>query len=211
MRDVERYSKTAIFQHWWIVACSLLLGLTGLFLFLSWVSPASWWGVSRLVHRISAVGFVAIPVIYMTTHPKATMEWVKEAFSWGADDIGWLQAAPAYYFGGDEENMPPQDRSNTGQKLWMLVVVITALCFVVTGFFMWFLKGIISPGVFQAMIIFHDIAFVAGGAMLLVHVMLPAFHPRFSESLRSMVTGKVSEGYAKSHHSKWYDRITAKT
>ena len=62
MQEVERYRGRAIFQHWWIVACSILLGLTGLFLFLSWFSPASWWGISRLVHRIAAVGFVGIPV-----------------------------------------------------------------------------------------------------------------------------------------------------
>ena len=209
MQEVERYRGRAIFQHWWIVACSILLGLTGLFLFLSWFSPASWWGISRLVHRIAAVGFVGIPVIYIMLNPKATWGWIKEAFTWNRDDLGWLQAAPVYYFGGDESSMPAQDRSNTGQKLWMVVVIITGLMFVVSGFFMWFLKGVVSPGVFQGMVIIHDVAFIVGGAMLLVHIALGAFHPRFSEALRSMVTGKVSKEYAKSHHGKWYDRIAA--
>lgn len=209
MQEVERYSKRAIFHHWWIVACSMLLGLTGLFLFLSWFSPASWWGISRLVHRIAAVGFVAVPVIYTFMNPRATWEWIKEAFTWNKDDVGWLQAAPIYYFGGDESGMPPQDRSNTGQKLWMVVVIITSIVFVITGFFMWFLKAVISPGTYQVMLLLHDVAFIVAGSMLLVHVALGAFHPMFPEALRSMITGKVTADYAKSHHGKWYDRILA--
>ena len=41
---------------------------------------------------------------------------VKQAFTWGAEDIGWLKAAPSYYFLGDESAMPPQGSMNTGQK-----------------------------------------------------------------------------------------------
>lgn len=209
MQDVERFRKRAIFQHWWIVACSVLLGLTGLFLFLSWVSPAAWWGWSRLVHRIAAVGFVGVPVIYFLLNPKSSWEWIKEAFTWNTDDLGWLQAAPSYYFGGPEEDMPPQDRSNTGQKLWMLVAIVTGVVFVITGFIMWFFKGSVAPGVLQAMVLIHDIAFIAGGTMLLVHIALAAFHPRMSEAMRSMTSGKATVDYVKSHHGKWYDRVTA--
>lgn len=37
---------------------------------------------------------------------------------------------------------------------------------------------------------------------------LGTIHPRMSESLRSMITGKVSEEYAKSHYGKWYEEIS---
>lgn len=208
MKEIERYRKRAIFHHWWIVACSLLLAITGLFLFLSWFGPAAWWGYSRLAHRIAAVGFVAVPVIYALLNPKSTWAWIKEAFTWGKEDLGWLKAAPTYYFGSDIVPMPPQDRSNTGQKLWMLVVIVTSVIFVVSGALMWFFKGIVPAGVFQWAVFAHDVAFITAGAMLLVHVALGAFHPRFSEALRSMITGKVSEEYAKSHHEKWYEKIS---
>jgi len=209
MNEIERYSKRAIAQHWWIVACSILLAITGLFLFLSWFGPAAWWGYSRVVHRVAAVGFVAIPVLYALLHPKTTFHWIKEAFTWGKDDLGWLQAAPTYYFGSDLIPMPPQERSNTGQKLWMTVAILTSLIFVVSGGLMWFGKGLVPVGVFQWAVFAHDVAFITAGAMLLVHVALGSFHPRFSEALRSMITGKVSADYAKSHHGKWYDRITS--
>jgi formate dehydrogenase subunit gamma len=208
MQEVERYSKRAIVQHWWIVACSILLAITGLFLFISWFGPAAWWGYSRLVHRIAAVGFVAVPVLYMILNPKSTIEWVKEAFTWGKADFGWLKAAPTYYFGFDIIPMPPQERSNTGQKMWVLVVIVTSVIFVVSGGIMWFGKGLVSTGVFQWSVFAHDAAFVIAGAMFLVHIALGTFHPRFSEALRSMISGKVSVHYAQSHHGKWYDRIS---
>jgi len=44
--------------------------------------------------------------------------------------------------------------------------------------------------------------------MLIVHAVLGALHPRMSESLRSMITGKVSRSYAKSHYGKWYEEIS---
>jgi len=200
MQDIERFRKRAIFQHWWI---------TGLSLFLDWLGPLAWWGYGRLVHRIAAAGFVAVPVIYFLTNPRTTLEWIKEAFTWNTDDLGWVKAAPGYYFGGPQEKMPPQDRSNTGQKLWMLCVIVTGAIFIVTGFVMWFFKGDVSQGALSAMIILHDIAFIAWGAMLMVHIALAAFHPRMSEAMRSMTTGKSTVDYAKSHHGKWYDRVAA--
>jgi formate dehydrogenase subunit gamma len=208
MQEVERYSKRAIVQHWWIVACSILLAITGLFLFISWFGPAAWWGYSRLVHRIAAVGFVAVPVLYMILNPKSTLEWVKEAFTWGKADLGWLKSAPTYYFGFDIIPMPPQERSNTGQKMWVLVVIVTSVIFVVSGGIMWFGKGLVSTGVFQWSVFAHDAAFVIAGAMFLVHIILGTIHPRFSEALRSIIGGKVSVHYAQSHHGKWYDRIS---
>ena len=208
MQEIERYRKRARIQHWLIVVCAFLLGLTGLFLFLSWFGPAAWWGYSRLVHRIAAAGFVAMPVLYALLNPKSTWAWIKEAFTWNKDDLGWLRAAPTYYFGSDIIPMPPQERSNTGQKMWMLVVIVTGVIFVVSGGIMWFGKGLVPTGVFQWSVFAHDVAFITAGAMLLVHIVLGSVHPRFSEALHSMVSGKVSVHYAKSHHGKWYDRIT---
>jgi formate dehydrogenase subunit gamma len=208
MKEIVRYRRRAIIHHWLIVACALLLGITGLFLFVDWFGPAAIGGYSRLIHRIGAVGFVAIPLIYSVLNPRSTLEWIKEAFTWNRDDLGWLKAAPTYYFGLDIVPMPPQDRSNTGQKLWMLVVIITGVIFVVSGGIMWFGKSYVPVGVFQWAIYAHDVAFILAGAMLLVHIALGSLHPRFSEALRSMITGKVSVDYAKSHHEKWYKRIS---
>ena len=122
--------------------------------------------------------------------------------------MGWLMAAPSYYFGGPEENMPPQGHVNSGQKLWQFIVLFTGALFVASGLIMLFLKNIVAPQVFQWAVIAHDVAFILAFLMLLVHVYLGVIHPRMTESLRSMWDGKISKSYARNHYGKWYDEIS---
>ena len=157
---------------------------------------------------MASVIFVVAPLIYMVTNWKATWRGVKEAFSWGTEDIDWLKAAPRYYFLSDEKTMPPQKHMNTGQKLWWLMVIISGLVFVITGLIMWAFKTTAPAGLLQWMVLVHDIAFIATGCMLFVHIYLSLFHPLMTEARASMTRGKVSVKYAKSHHGKWYERIS---
>ena len=138
------------------------------------------------------------------------MSWrfIKETLTWGKDDIKWLQLAPDYYFGGYDSKMIPQGHVNTGQKMWEFITLSTGILFVITGLLMWFLKDTLTPGVFQWMVVIHDFAFILAFLMLLVHIYTGSLHPRMKESLRSMLDGKVSKNYARSHYSKWYDEIS---
>ena len=138
---------------------------------------------------------------------------IKEAFKWGVDDLNWLQAAPRYYFLGDESAMPPQSEMNTGQKLWFFMLLIFSPIFIITGVFMWFLKGIVPQEVFQLCVFIHDVAFIATFLMFLVHVYLGVIHPLMRQhggAFGSMVDGTVSAEYAKSHHDKWYRKVSKK-
>ena len=209
MQEVERFRLSTRFLHWAVTVSALVLALTGILL---WVPP---WGVatmdgwSRLVHRIAAVVFMAGPLLYALFNWKMSWSFVKEAFTWGKEDLDWLEVAPDYYFGGEESKMPPQEHINTGQKLYQLIAIVCSVAFFVTGVLMWFFRDMLGPGVFRWAVIAHDVAFILGGAMLLLHVYLGAIHPRMTESLRSMITGKATVEYAKSHHGKWYERVTA--
>ena len=91
--------------------------------------------------------------------------------------------------------------------MWEFITLATGILFVVSGIFMWFLKDTLAPGVFQWMVIVHDVAFVLAFLMLLVHIYTGSLHPRMTESLRSMWNGKVSKKYAQSHYRKWYDEV----
>ena len=105
---VERYRKPTRILHWVHAGAFVVLFLTGLILFipqLGILAQDSW---SRVIHRIAAVVFIVAPLIYIPMNLKATMKGIKEAFTWGTEDIGWLQAAPRYYMLSDEEAMPPQ-------------------------------------------------------------------------------------------------------
>jgi formate dehydrogenase subunit gamma len=206
--EVERFSAGARWFHWTVTITALVLAITGLFLYVPAFGSLAEHSYSRIIHRVAAVILVAAPLLFFLSRPKRALTFVKHIFTWGKDDIEWLKAAPDYYFGGDEKKMPPQGEMNSGQKLWAVVAFLSVIGFIVTGALMWFAKNSIPPELFLWATIIHDLCFIVAGAMILVHLYLGAIHPRMTESLKSMLKGKVSEKYAKSHHGKWYAEIS---
>ena len=211
-QEVERYRTPTRILHWIHAGAFTLLFFTGLILFipqLGFLAQDSW---TRVIHRIAAAVFVIAPLIYIPLNWKSSWKGIKEAFSWGADDIGWLMAAPRYYFLSDEKAMPPQDHMNTGQKMWWLMVIVFGIVFVISGIIMWAFKTVAPAALLGWMVLLHDVAFIATGCMFFVHIYLSVFHPLMrptrTGAWSSMARGKVSVDYAKSHHAKWYDKIT---
>ena len=205
--QVERYSRPVRILHWVNAVAWIVLFITGFFFFVPQFGAAAAGGVSGLLHRIAAVLMVGWAVLYFFGSPKAALRGIGEAFKWGADDIKWLKAAPAYYMLGEEEKMPPQDHMNTGQKLWWLFVIGAGGLMIITGALMWFFKGIISADAFMWSAFFHDVGFIALLSFALVHVYLSVFHPKVRGVFWSMWRGTVSARYAESHHKKWYDKV----
>ena len=210
-QEVERYRKPTRILHWVNVGAFTVLFLTGLVLFVPPLGFLAQGGWTRLLHRIAAVIFIVAPLIYVPLNWKATLSGIKDAFTWGAEDIGWLVAAPRYYFLCDEECMPPQEHMNTGQKMWWLMVIVFGIVFVITGLIMWVFKEIAPTALLQWMVLIHDVSFIATGSMFFLHVYLSVVHPLMrplrTGAWSSMARGKVSVEYARSHHAKWYNRI----
>ena len=205
---VEKYRLAIRILHWVHTGAFVLLFLTGLVLFipaLGFLAEDSW---TRVIHRIGAAIFIVAPVIYIILSPRAVIRGIKQAFTWGADDLGWLMAAPRYYFLGDEKSMPPQGSMNTGQKMWWFMVLVFGGLFVLTGLIMWFGKTSAPESVLRWMVFIHDVAFIVTGAMFFVHIYLAVFHPLMNEAWASMTGGKISVHYAKAHHSKWYEEVS---
>ena len=206
--EVEKYRKPTRILHWIHGGAFVLLFLTGLVLFipqLGFLAQDSW---TRVIHRICAVVFVIVPLIYLFTNWKASCKGIKDAFTWDKADIGWLKAAPRYYFMGDEKGMPPQGHMNTGQKMWWFIVIVFGILFVLTGIIMWFFKASAPAALLQWMVFIHDISFIVTGAMFLVHIFLGVIHPLMTESWNAIWHGTVSAEYAKAHHGKWYSEIS---
>jgi formate dehydrogenase subunit gamma len=207
-QEVEKYSKPTRVLHWVHLVSFCILFLTGLVLFIPQLGFLAQDSVTRVIHRIFATIFIIAPLIYIPMNWQATRRGIKEAFSWGASDIGWLKAAPRYYFSGDEKGMPPQGSMNTGQRLWWLIVLFSGVIFTITGLIMWFAKTSAPAAVLQWMVFIHDIAFILAGTMLLVHIYLGIFHPLMTEAWKAIYKGTVSAEYAKKHHAKWYEEVT---
>jgi formate dehydrogenase subunit gamma len=206
-QEVEKYSKPTRILHWVHLISFCILFLTGLVLFIPQLGFLAQDSVTRVIHRIGAAIFIIAPLIYIPMNWQATKRGIKEAFSWGASDIGWLKAAPRYYFSGNEKGMPPQGSMNTGQRLWWLIVLVSGAIFTITGLIMWFAKTSAPAAVLQWMVFIHDIAFILAGTMLLLHIYLGIFHPLMTEAWKAIYKGTVSAEYAKKHHAKWYEEV----
>jgi len=206
MVDLVKYRKPVRILHWVNAVAFVVLFLTGLILFIPGLSFLATDGWTRLIHRIGAVVFIIGPLLYLVINPKGTTAGLKKAFAWGSEDKGWLQAAPRYYFLGDEAGMPPQGEMNTGQKLWWLITIVFGGVFVLTGLVMWFAPS--PPALLQWMVLIHDVAFIFTGSMFLLHLYLGVLHPMMTEAWRAMTTGRVSANYARTHHGRWYEEMT---
>jgi formate dehydrogenase subunit gamma len=193
--------------HWVHVACFIPLALTGYVLFAPWLQPLAQGEAGqflRILHRVTAVFFGLVPIVYTILQPRRMLMNLREFLTFGKDDAEWLKAAVPYYLAGKHEAMPPQPRFNTGERLNAVVMVLGTLTFGITGLSMWFLKDIMPVQLFRLMTIVHDLAFIATFVMFIVHFYLAVVHPLMWQSLISMRFGYVSESYAREHHAKWY-------
>ncbi len=207
-QQIVRYRTPTRILHWVHAASFLVLFITGLIIFIPGLAQAltydSW---TRIIHRAAAVLFIVAPLVYIPLNPKSSLKGIKEAFTWGQEDMEWLRAAPRYYFLADEKAMPPQGHMNTGQKMWWFMVIFFSIIFVITGFIMWVFKESAPYAALQWAVFAHDVSFIATGTMFFLHIYLGVVHPLMRGSWASMARGKVNAEYARSHYRKWYDEV----
>lgn len=202
---VKRYNRTDMIMHWTVALGFILALLTGYAVFFEGsskllVNEAGY--VIRLIHRIGGVMFIVAPLLYFIFSKKRF--GFLRAFKWNKSDLGWLISAPKHYFvgGGD---MPPQEKYNTGQKLFYLFAVIFGFLLAVTGIILWF--NWFTPTIGLVMLFIHDLSAVLLTLFFFVHVYLVAFHPNERTSFNAMTTGYMDREYAKNHHEIWYNEV----
>jgi formate dehydrogenase subunit gamma len=206
VRWVPRYTTLERFLHWAHTGTFLLLAVTGIVLFMPAFAPLAHGEAGqliRLMHRAGGVLFALVPILYAVLSPGRLVQTVKD-MGFDRSDIDWLKNAWGYYILGKKKSMPPQGRWNTGEKLNMWLLVGGTIVFSITGFLMWFAKGILPVELFRASVILHDLAMIVCVNMFIVHFYLAVMHPLMWQSLVSMRFGVVSESYAREHHGKWY-------
>ena len=202
-RSVVRFRVSVILVHWFHALSFAVMLVTGAIMFYD-LTGMDGGRLVRTIHKACAVTFMAGPVIFSLIDPLAALGFLKEAFLWDRDDLAWLRSSMGFYFGRRTE-MPRQGYLNGDQRLWQLVTAVTGTVFGVTGILMWFFKLKMSWGLYQGILLAHAASFALAAAMFLLHLYLAVLHPRFEESLSSMVDGKISPTYAREHYAKWYE------
>jgi formate dehydrogenase subunit gamma len=207
IRWIPKYTALERFLHWVHTFTFIPLALTGFVLFAPWLEPMSQGTAGlylRAIHRIAAIFFGGVPIVYAILQPRRMLVNTKEFLTFSRYDLLWLKGAFPYYVLGKHGDMPPQPRFNTGERLTAVVLVIGTIVFGITGLPMWFLKGSMPTGLYQVMVVIHDLMFIITFAMFMIHFYLAVVHPMMWQSLVSMRYGVVSESYAREHHAMWY-------
>ncbi len=201
-QPIVRYSLRERVMHWLAGLSYLYLLATGLALFtphLYWLATVLGGGPTiRTLHPWLGLVFAAA-VVWMHAMWSDQMRAIPE-------DREWNRKVKAYIENRDEE-MPPIDRFNPGQKQFYWVMLFSMILVLISGIVMWFPEYVPFGvhGLRPVAVVLHEIgALVSIGAFIL-HVYMGLFV--VPGGFRAIVHGYVSKGWAKTHHRLWYNRI----
>jgi formate dehydrogenase subunit gamma len=201
--EIERYTFHERLMHW-------LSGFTYLYCLgtgLAFYSPHLFWiayvlggaPTSRFWHPIVAIVFV-IGTVWMHVLWSRDMEMTES-------DKRWLDGIQAYVT-NDDEQLPPADRFNAGQKLYYWLMVYGALFLLFSGIFLWFPEYVPRQAAWvrRVMILVHEVAALVTIGGFIIHIYMSVFMEPVS--VTAMITGFVNRGWARTYHRLWYLRVT---
>ena len=199
---VLRYRRRQRIIHAVMAVSFLILLFTGLALVWSPLAFIAAGGWSRYLHRIAAIGFMSVPILYIVLDRPGAKEIVTESFKYDSDDVAWFKSFYRYVFGRTAK-MPPQGRLNAGQKLHHSAVIIFSASIVATGIIMWGFKSSLSATALSWTAMVHDLSMLALALLLLGHIYFTYVYKAWS----SMATGYVPKEDMELEHSKWLDEL----
>lgn len=204
LRLVRRYLPTQRLIHWIGVPAFLVLLFSGIALLVPPLAFLAAGGTSRLIHRIAVVPFVLLPILYVVLNPKQAKELLIESFTFTRDDLEWFKHMPGYFF-GQTKGLPPQGRINAGQKLHHSTTFLMFILVGASGFVLWFGKGQLGPDGLAFTAMLHDLSMLGLTVMMIGHLYFTFLY----DAINSMLTGFVTEEYAKMEHPKWLEELPA--
>jgi formate dehydrogenase subunit gamma len=200
-----RYSLPTRINHWITAGCFLLLALSGLAMFdpaLFFLSGLFGGGQStRALHPW--LGVVLVLSFFMLF----IQFWHHNL--WNRDDTQWTRAI-RFLLVNDEEHVPPIGRYNAGQKFVFWAMALLILVLFVSGLVIWdeYFFSYTTIEQKRVAVLIHSTAAVCGIAVLIIHVYAGVW---VRGSVRGMVRGYVTAGWAWRHHRKWLLEEAAKS
>ncbi|MDB5427029.1 MAG: formate dehydrogenase, cytochrome b556(fdo) subunit [Phenylobacterium sp.] len=201
--NVVRYASVTRINHWITAICFVLLTLSGLamfhpiFFFLSSLFGGGQW--TRAVHPW-------IGIVLVVSYAGLVVQFWRENF-WNQDDTAWVRKFNLI-LENEEEGVPEVGRFNAGQKFvfWAMALLIPVLLF--TGIVIWEVYfGAFTPLVVQRVaVLIHSLAAIAAILVWIIHVYAGIW---VRGSLRAMMRGDVTPGWAWRHHRKWLRGLAA--
>ncbi len=201
---ILRYRTKQRIVHALLATSFVMLLLSGIVLIWDPLGFLAAGGTSRLIHRIGAVIFLAVPAAYLIMDRQGAKELVYDSFHYDKDDLAWFRYMYRYFL-GHATDMPPQGRLNAGQKLHHAAVILVSATVVISGLLLWFAKPWMTDTVFSWVIVVHDLSMLALTLFLIGHLYFTYVY----KAISGMTTGWVEEVDARVEHPKWVEELEA--
>lgn len=202
---ILRYTLAERVVHWIAGLTYLYQLLTGLAFYsphLFWIAAVLGGGpTSRYWHPWVGLLFTA------------ALFWMFQ--TWRSDmritavDREWSKAI-GHYIRNEDEQLPPIDRFNAGQKYFFWVMLFAGFVMLISGVVLWFPEKIpwsLRSLRYTAILLHVSAALISIGAFI-IHVYMGTAMVR--KGFTSIVRGTVTPAWARMHHRLWYNRVTGR-
>jgi formate dehydrogenase subunit gamma len=203
--NLLRYSLLERVMHWVAAISYSYVLLTGL----AFYSPHLYWIATVLGGApTSRFWHPWIALVFMGTLAWMLRAWIGDMRITGVDKA-WGKAMRQYVENHDED-LPPIDRFNLGQKYFFWAMVVAGAVLLVSGAVLWMpeLLPWSLRGLRYAAILLHVVSALVTIGAFIIHVYMGTAVVR--GGFTSIIRGEVSPEWAKTHHRLWYYRVTGK-
>lgn len=194
---VRRYSVFTRVNHWTLAVSFVLLSLTGLALFHpSLYGLTALFGGGQIVRWLHPIIGVVLIVAWLVMFVRYWHHNLPDS-----TDVAWMRSVRAV-LKGDEDNVPEVGRYNAGQKLvfWAFALLVPGLF--ITGVVIWdeYFAPLTSIEQKRMAVLAHALLAVGMITVWITHAYAAVW---VRGTLRAMVRGDVTGGWAFRHHRKW--------
>lgn len=198
---IVRYSAASRINHWITGGCFVLLTLSGLSMFhpllafLAELFGGGQW--TRAVHPW-------IGVVLLISYSGLIIQFWRDEM-WTRDDLAWMGAINRVLV-NEEEGIPEVARFNAGQKFvfWAMALLVPVLfC---SGLVIWevYFSSYTTIEQQRVAVLIHSLGAIAAIIVWITHVYAGLW---IRGSMRAMLHGYVTPGWAYRHHRKWFRRL----
>ncbi len=195
---IVRYTANERTNHWITAISFVLLALSGLALFhpsMFWLTALFGGGQwTRILHP-----FVGL-VMFASFAVMAVRFWRHNMLD--AGDRQWLRQLGDVLANRDDK-LPEVGRYNAGQKLLFFAMVACLALLLLSGIVIWrrYFSFYFPIGAIRLASVIHAAAAFVLIAGIVVHIYAALW---IKGSIRAMVRGTVTPGWARKHHPKWF-------
>jgi len=201
-RTITRWSMFERVMHWYVAISFIILAITGLSLMFgrSVLIPlmgkegfAAWAQLAKPIHDYLALPFAAGLFLLL-------LMWIgRNALK--SYDFEWLKTLGGAMGSGH----PKAGFFNGGEKVFYWLLFIGGVALTVSGFYLLFPNLETVRETMQFWHIVHAVSGLVLIAISLGHIYLGSIGTE--GVFEGMVSGEVDEGFAKQHHSLWYEEV----